>query len=79
MNSDKRPYRSYSEYLKHPKFLAVRAIVMQRNGGTCEYCNLRRATEPHHLRYPKWGTFDVPENMIAVCHRCHCEIHGKEN
>jgi hypothetical protein len=30
-----------------------------------------------NLRYPPWGSFDVPENMIAVCHQCHCEIHGK--
>lgn len=51
---------------------------MQRAGGICERCRRRPATEPHHLRYPKWGTFDVPENLIAVCHACHCELHGKE-
>jgi hypothetical protein len=45
----------------------------------CERCHGRPPTEPHHLRYPPWGTFDVPENMIAVCHPCHCEIHGKES
>ncbi len=74
-----KPYRTYAEYLKHPKFLAIRAVVMARNGGLCERCNNRRATEPHHLKYPPWGTFDVPENLIAVCHPCHCVIHGKEN
>jgi hypothetical protein len=45
----------------------------------CERCHGRPPTEPHHLRYPSWGTFDVPENMIAVCHPCHCQIHGKAN
>ena len=73
------PYHSYREYLQHPKFRAVRAQVMERAGGICEHCEQRPATEVHHLRYPPWGTFDVPENMIAVCHECHCEIHGKEN
>jgi len=72
-----QPYRTYREYLKHPRFLAVRAQVFERAGGVCERCMDRTPTEPHHLRYPPWGTFDVPENMIAVCHGCHCEIHGK--
>lgn len=35
-------------------------------------------TEVHHLQYPPWGTFDVIENLLAVCHECHCTIHGKE-
>lgn len=71
------PYRGYREYLRHPRFLEIRAEVFDRAAGLCEQCGLRPPTEPHHLRYPPWGTFDVPENMIAVCHLCHCEIHGK--
>lgn len=72
------PYRSYREYLRHPRFLAVRAEVMQRAQDCCEYeqCGAP-ATEVHHWRYPPWGAFDVPENMSAVCHPCHCRIHGK--
>jgi hypothetical protein len=73
------PYRSYDEYLRHPRFLAVRAVAFRRAAGACERCRRNMPTEVHHLRYPKWGTFDVPANIIAVCHRCHCDIHGKEN
>lgn len=76
--STTEPYASYREYLRHPRFLAVRALVFERAAGSCERCRKRPPTEPHHLRYPPWGTFDVPENMIAVCHSCHCKIHGKE-
>jgi hypothetical protein len=76
---DSLPYRTYKEYLKHPKFRVVRQEVIKRAGGVCEKCKERRATEVHHLKYPPWGTFDVPENMIAICHPCHCEVHGKEN
>jgi three-Cys-motif partner protein len=72
-------YNSYAEYLRLPEFRAVRAQVMRRAGGVCERCKKRPATEPHHLRYPAWGTLDVPENMIAVCHECHCTLHGKDN
>jgi len=73
------PYRTYREYLNHPRFLEIRAEVFKRAGGRCERCKTRRPTEPHHLRYPPWGEFDVPQNIIAVCHPCHCELHGKEN
>jgi len=72
-------YRSYAEYLRHPKFRAVRSVVMLRSGGTCERCKARPPTEVHHLRYPPWGTFDVPENLVAICHACHCKEHGKES
>jgi len=72
-------YHSYNEYLATPEFKRVRAQVMARAGESCERCHGRPPTEPHHLQYPKWGTLDVPENMIAVCHECHCELHGKEN
>ena len=74
---EQEPYRTYAEYLRHPRFLKIRAVVFERAAGLCERCRKRPPTEPHHLRYPPWGTFDVPENMIAVCHPCHCEIHGK--
>lgn len=30
------------------------------------------------MKYPAWGTFDVPENLLPVCHQCHCAIHGKD-
>ena len=36
-------------------------------------------TEVHHVRYPPWGTFDTVDNLLAVCHECHCEAHGKED
>jgi three-Cys-motif partner protein len=74
---DDPPYRTYREYLRHPRFLAIRAEVFQRAGGKCERCGLRPPRDPHHLRYPPWGEFDVPENLIAICRQCHCEIHGK--
>lgn len=79
LESTNPPYRTYREYLNHPTFLQVRAQVMRRANGCCEWCKAKPAVEVHHLRYPKWGAFDVPENLVAVCHACHCAIHGKEN
>jgi len=51
---------------------------MRRANGRCERCHARPATEVHHLRYPPWGTFDLPTNLIALCRPCHAAIHGKE-
>jgi len=70
-------YSNYREYLAHPKFRAVRRVVMTAARWRCR-CGAR-ATEVHHRRYPPWGTFDTPDNLIAVCHPCHCRIHGKDD
>lgn len=72
-----RFYETYSEYLRHPIFLAVRAVAMKRNHGLCQDCG-QLATEVHHLQYPPWGTFDVPSHLRPICHACHCLIEGKE-
>jgi hypothetical protein len=52
---------------------------MERDRFLCQRCKTAKASEVHHLRYPPWGTFDTEANLLSVCHRCHCEIHGKEN
>lgn len=70
-------YRTYEEYLATPEFQAIKAEVWRRCNGMCERCGKRPAVDPHHLRYPKWGTVDVPENITALCRQCHCEAHGK--
>jgi hypothetical protein len=71
-------YQTYEEYLRHPRFLAVRAEAFKRAGGRCERCGAI-ATEPHHLRYPPWGEFDTVDDLLVVCHDCHCWIEGKES
>lgn len=72
-------YYNYKSYLVHPIFRFIRGQVMERASGVCEMCGKRKPTEVHHKIYPPWGEFDVPENMIAICHQCHCEIHDKED
>lgn len=72
-------YGTYEEYLKHPKFLAVRQQAMEQAHWVCQVCKKTRAISVHHIKYPPWGEFDVVENLVPICHKCHCEIHGKEN
>jgi len=72
------PYRTYTEYLNHPAFRAIRAQAFMRAGGVCEMCGKRPPTDIHHVKYPPWGTFEKDaSNLLAICHECHCEVHGK--
>lgn len=77
IGQDGTPYQGYAEYLKTPEFQAVKRAAFERAGGVCEACKVRPARDPHHIKYPPWGTYDIPENIQALCHECHCEAHGK--
>ncbi len=68
-------YSRYSEYLKHPIFLAVVETAKERSGGLCEKCGNKAKIEPHHIRYCKWGEFDTPENLLMLCRECHANEH----
>lgn len=70
-------YSSYGEYLTLPQFRAVRQAVMDAAGHICQMCGVQAASEVHHRVYPAWGYIDRPENLIAVCHPCHCAIERK--
>jgi hypothetical protein len=37
-----------------------------------EKCGTEKVSECHHLSY-------YPEKVIAICHECHCVLHGVEN
>lgn len=71
-------YSTYEEYLRHPKFRAVTRAVAIRSSGRCEHkgedCT-NVAIDFHHVRYPPWGTFDVPSNLLHVCRTCHEKLH----
>jgi len=74
------PYTTYDEYLAHPNYKAIRAKAIDRSGGICERCKIQAVTEVHHVEYPPWGTFETDaDSLLALCHKCHCKIHGKEN
>lgn len=72
-----RFYDTYEQYLRHPVFLAARAVAMRDANYRCLRCDGAAASEVHHLHYPPWGTFDVPSHLMPVCHQCHCDLEGK--
>jgi len=68
-------YSNYGEYLSHPIFLAAVESAKQRSRCLCEKCGSKTKTEPHHIRYCKWGEFDPPENLLMLCRECHTNEH----
>lgn len=68
-------YRNYDEYLSHPDFLRSVGEARRRSEDKCESCGEAKQTEPHHLRYCKWGDFDPPENLMMLCRSCHEDAH----
>jgi hypothetical protein len=72
-------YTSYDQYLKSEQLAVVKRHVARRSGGTCELCRRAKATEFHHVRYCRWGEYDPPENLVHVCHECHCDCHRCRN
>jgi hypothetical protein len=71
-------YATYQEYLSTDQFRWACGIAEERSGGRCESCRSRTATEFHHIRYCKWGEYDPPENLVHICHECHCDKHRCE-
>lgn len=45
----------------------------------CEYCRKEKAVDIHHLSYRSHGGNDLPDNLIALCRKCHLAHHTKNN
>jgi len=58
----------------HQTSFGWKDAARQRNGGICEMCKEKPATELHHLRY---GPERDPRKVIYICHACHCFLEGK--
>jgi 5-methylcytosine-specific restriction endonuclease McrA len=54
----------------------VRGLVMERDGRMCRVCRDTAAFDVHHLLPRSRGGADEKSNLIAVCRRCHTDIHG---
>lgn len=50
--------------------------AIRRSGGRCERCGNANATEIHHKVY---RGRERSEDLLHVCHKCHCDIEGEIN
>lgn len=76
-------FQHYDAYLDTPLWRARRQRVLQRAKWLCEGCGDREATQAHHLRYPRdcvpgspeWTAQEKLFDLVAVCDRCHRDVH----
>lgn len=69
---------TYKRYLRTQNWQKLRFEVLKRSGGKCERCGYqpykRGGLQIHHLSYDRVGHESL-EDLIAICPRCHMEIH----
>jgi hypothetical protein len=53
----------------------LRRMVLLRDGVRCRACRSRRELMAHHIEYRAAGGPTTPENLIALCSRCHGLVH----
>lgn len=61
--------------MRSDEWRELRAATLRRAKFTCEHCHAK-ATQVHHVRYPKNGEKHTLEMLVAVCDRCHDLNHG---
>jgi hypothetical protein len=64
-------------YLKSPCWREKRRRILQYVGRQCEYCGFKAASEVHHLSYER-VRYEEPNDLRALCRRCHERVHGKQ-
>ncbi|MFA4971915.1 MAG: HNH endonuclease [bacterium] len=56
-------------------WLALRTMILERDGFTCQECGTWRDLTIHHIRTREAGGPDSPENLITLCRDCHTRLH----
>ena len=76
-------YGHMKEYYRHFEWLSARNWCIERQNGTCPNCGRHwgYGLEVHHIvplkgerRY--FSAYNLPWNLIALCHYCHMEVHA---
>lgn len=65
----------YRKFLKSGEWRDQRDETLDRSSGFCEFCGAV-AMNAHHVKYPKKFDENDPNNLVAVCKRCHELSHG---
>lgn len=73
----RQAYGSYEEYLMSDEWSRIRATVVIRANGCCEYTGCKNALEEvHHKYYPRvWGT-ESTDSLIGLCEKHHRQAHN---
>lgn len=67
--------QEYKKYLESDSWKNLRMLAFKRANNKCELCG-ERATECHHIKYPKNLSDDKLDNLLVCCKKCHQKQHG---
>jgi hypothetical protein len=54
----------------------IRKQVYRRDGWQCALCDSTKQLQIHHCIKRSQGGTSNPENLIALCSKCHAAAHG---
>lgn len=64
--------RVYDDYIASATWREKREPILARAGGCCERCHLPcDRLEVHHRTYERFGGRELPDDLEALCSRCH--------
>lgn len=63
--------QGYADYLRSPRWLALRAEALERDGHRCRYCNSPDRIGVHHRRYPAVLGTETVDDLTTTCSGCH--------
>lgn len=66
----------YKRYLNTPEWKQKSMGCKQRAGYRCAICNGTSNLQAHHRTYVRAGN-ELPEDLTALCGRCHSIVHGR--
>jgi hypothetical protein len=72
----------YQDQLKDSRWLAKRAMILNRDGRICQHCGSPHRLHVHHKEYagdfrPPWEYND--DELVTLCENCHENLHRSEN
>lgn len=67
-------WERYNAYLASPEWRVKRAQALKRDGGVCQGCHRRPATQVHHLSYAHVGN-ELLFELVSICDDCHGRAH----
>ena len=71
-------WENYRKYLDSSEWRDKRSATLLRDGHRCQKCNVRPATQVHHLSYKRTGK-EHSGDLISVRDSCHSALHSRKN
>jgi len=70
--------RYYNNYIKSKEWRQMRELILERAHNKCEECGVGGVPlQVHHKTYKRLR-FEWMSDLVAVCRKCHENIHGLE-